>query len=329
MLSVPLSLLRAISGTTISDSGSGCVSVDEADARVELGPVREHRLAVLDGPAGDPDAVGERRVGEHLVRVLAQGIDRLQLAGCLVRLVERDVVVRDQLADRVGDPVQEVVERLLREHLVEDVRELAVRLDQGSRAARGAAIRSSSAVSGWGITTSPIQSAGAARLLSRKASGRQTASMSGRIVVGIDGTEDSVPALRWAVAEGELAWRRGRGASTRGPTCRSRPRRTPGSSRSRGRSRTRCSTRASTPRSRSRSEQLDVGARPGPSRQGRRSCRASPPRRSSPPRKEPTCSWSATAGAASLTQTLLGSTSAKVSDRAPCPVVVVRSTGGD
>ena len=76
----------------------------EADARIELGPVREHGLAVLDGPAGDPDAVRERLVCEHLAGVLPGGVDGLQLAGRLVRLVERDVVVGDQLPDRVRDP---------------------------------------------------------------------------------------------------------------------------------------------------------------------------------------------------------------------------------
>ena len=110
---------------------------DEADAGIELGAVREHGLPVLDRPARDPDAERERRIGEHLGRVLPGGVDGLQLAGGLVRLVERDVVARDQLTDRVRDPMEEVVERLLGEQLVEDVRELAVRVDQ--RIVRGIA----------------------------------------------------------------------------------------------------------------------------------------------------------------------------------------------
>ena len=101
----------------------------EADAGIELGAVREHRFPVLDRPAGDPDAEGERRIGQHLGRVLPRGVDGLQLTGGLVRLVERDVVARDQLTDRVRDPMEEVVERLLGEQLVEDVRQLAVRVD--------------------------------------------------------------------------------------------------------------------------------------------------------------------------------------------------------
>ena len=102
---------------------------DEADPRVELGAVREHGLAVLRRPAGDPDAVGKRVVGEHLLGVRAGCEHRMQLLLRLVRLVERDVVVRDQLANGVRDPLEEVVERLLREHVVEDVGELPIRLD--------------------------------------------------------------------------------------------------------------------------------------------------------------------------------------------------------
>ncbi len=102
----------------------------EPDARIQLGAIREHRLAVLDGPAGDPDAVGERLVGEHLLRVVARSEHGAELALRLVRLVERDVVEGDQLAHRGRDPLEQVVERLLGEQLVEDVGELAVRLDE-------------------------------------------------------------------------------------------------------------------------------------------------------------------------------------------------------
>ena len=103
---------------------------DEPDARVELRAVRQHRLAVLDRPARDPDAVGERLVREHLLGVVTRREDGAQLPLRLVGLVERDVVERDELADRGRDALQEVVERLLGEQLVEDVRELAVRLDE-------------------------------------------------------------------------------------------------------------------------------------------------------------------------------------------------------
>ena len=38
--------------------------------------------------------------------------------------------MRDQLGQRVGDPLEQVVEALLGEDVVEDVRELAVGLDE-------------------------------------------------------------------------------------------------------------------------------------------------------------------------------------------------------
>ena len=52
----------------------------EAHPRIELGAVRQHRLSVLDGPAGDPDPVRERLVGEHLLGVASRRVDGLQLA---------------------------------------------------------------------------------------------------------------------------------------------------------------------------------------------------------------------------------------------------------
>ena len=110
---------------------------DEPDPRVELRAVGEHRHAMLRGPPGDADSVGEWVVGEHLRRLLAARVHRLQLALRLVCLVERDVVVRDELADGVGDPVQQLVEAALRQHLVEDVGELAVRIDRCLRLPEG------------------------------------------------------------------------------------------------------------------------------------------------------------------------------------------------
>ena len=47
-----------MSGTAMSASGSIGRAGDEAHARVEVRLVREHGLAVLDGPAGD--ALAER-----------------------------------------------------------------------------------------------------------------------------------------------------------------------------------------------------------------------------------------------------------------------------
>jgi len=49
---------------------------------------------------------------------------------CVVRLVDDELFVGHELAQRVGDPLQERVEALLRENLVEDVREPTVRVDE-------------------------------------------------------------------------------------------------------------------------------------------------------------------------------------------------------
>ena len=79
MLSVPLSRPRATEGDDDERLGVGRGVHDEAHARVELRAVREHRLPVLDGPAGDADAVRERLVRQHLLRVVTRRVDGLQL----------------------------------------------------------------------------------------------------------------------------------------------------------------------------------------------------------------------------------------------------------
>jgi hypothetical protein len=48
----------------------------------------------------------------------------------LVGLVDRERVVGDQLGERVGDPVEQCVERLLGENVVKDVRESTVGVDE-------------------------------------------------------------------------------------------------------------------------------------------------------------------------------------------------------
>ena len=103
---------------------------DEPDARIQLGPVCEHRLPVLDRPAGDPHAERERLVREHLLGVDSARVHGAERLVDLVRLVERDVVVRDQVADGARDTFEQRVEALLRENLVEDVGQTPVRLDQ-------------------------------------------------------------------------------------------------------------------------------------------------------------------------------------------------------
>ncbi len=92
---------------------------------------------MLCRPAGDSHAVGERIVGEHHLGLFAACVHRLQLALRLVCLVERDVVVRDELANGVRNPVQQLVEAALGQHLVEDVCELAVRIDRRLRVPEG------------------------------------------------------------------------------------------------------------------------------------------------------------------------------------------------
>jgi hypothetical protein len=62
---------------------------DEPYARVEVGAVREHRLAVVDGPAGNALPERERRIGQHLVRILPAGENAPQFTRGLVGLVER------------------------------------------------------------------------------------------------------------------------------------------------------------------------------------------------------------------------------------------------
>ena len=51
----------------------------------------------------------------------------------LVALVQVERLVRHEVGERVGDPVEESLEALLREHVVEDVGEPTVRLDEGLR----------------------------------------------------------------------------------------------------------------------------------------------------------------------------------------------------
>ena len=105
----------------------------ELDAGIEVSLVREHGLAVLDRPAGDADAEGEDVV-EDLLRPLAPHERRDELSLRLVGLVDVQRLVRDDLVERVRDPDEQRVEALLREEVVENVREAAVGVDEGSAA---------------------------------------------------------------------------------------------------------------------------------------------------------------------------------------------------
>ncbi len=98
---------------------------DEGNAGIEVRLVREHRLAVLDRPAGDPDTEREGVV-EDLVGVVAADEGRHEVPLRLVRLVDVQRLVRDDLVERVRDPDEQGVEALLGEQVVEDVGEAPV-----------------------------------------------------------------------------------------------------------------------------------------------------------------------------------------------------------
>ena len=97
--------------------------------------IGERGLAMLDAPAGQADP--ERTlVREDLVRPFVARPDRNQDPAGHVGLVDRQGVVRDQIRERIGDPVEQGVEALLAEDVVEDVRQPTVGLDQRTVAGR-------------------------------------------------------------------------------------------------------------------------------------------------------------------------------------------------
>ena len=109
---------------------------DEAHARVEMSLVHERGLAVARRPARDPLVEADGRAHD-LVRPLVAGEHRHEQPLRLVRLPDRQRVVRDQVGERVGDAHEQRVEAQLREHLVEDVGQPPVRLDQLERGRTG------------------------------------------------------------------------------------------------------------------------------------------------------------------------------------------------
>ena len=98
---------------------------DEGDPGIEVRLVREHRLAVLDRPAGDADPEREGVV-EDLVGIVAADESRHEVPLRLVRLVDVQRLVGDDLVERVRDPDEQRVEALLGEQVVEDVGEAPV-----------------------------------------------------------------------------------------------------------------------------------------------------------------------------------------------------------
>jgi len=100
----------------------------DADPRIEVRLVDENGLSVAGRPAGH--ALVETDARPHdLVRVLVADDHRDEQALRLVGLVDGEVVVRNEVGERVGDAHEERVEALLGEHLVEHVGEPPVRLD--------------------------------------------------------------------------------------------------------------------------------------------------------------------------------------------------------
>ena len=99
--------------------------------------VGEHGAAVGDRPAGDPLAVRDR-ARHHLLGPRAAREHGDELAPLLVGLVDVQVLVRDEIAERVGDAVEQRLRALLGEHLVEDGCEAPVGLDERLRARMGA-----------------------------------------------------------------------------------------------------------------------------------------------------------------------------------------------
>ena len=81
------------------------------------------------------------RRAQDLLRVLVADEHGHEHGLRLVRLVDRQRVVRDEVGERVGDAHEQRVEALLGEHLVEDVGEPPVRLDELGRLGRTVTLR--------------------------------------------------------------------------------------------------------------------------------------------------------------------------------------------
>ena len=105
---------------------------NEAHTRVEVRLVREDGLAMVDRPAGD--SLSEReRLAHDLVGPVAPCEYGTELSIRLVRLVDVDVLVGDQLRERVRDALEQSVEALLGEHVVEDLGQAPIRLGRAAR----------------------------------------------------------------------------------------------------------------------------------------------------------------------------------------------------
>ena len=103
---------------------------DDGDARVEMGLVRPHRRPLRDRPAGQP-LIELGPVVHDLFLVLGRaGEDRHELTARLVGLVDVERLVRHQIRERHRDAIEQGVEALLRHHLMKDLGQPTVRLDE-------------------------------------------------------------------------------------------------------------------------------------------------------------------------------------------------------
>ena len=128
MLSAPFSDTAGDERDGDERLGLGRRTGDEGDSRIEVRLVREHRLAVDDRPARDALPEGGARAHD-LVLPLGTREHGDQLVARVVRLVDLECVVRNEVVERVRDAVEQRVEALLGEHVVEDLGQPPVRLD--------------------------------------------------------------------------------------------------------------------------------------------------------------------------------------------------------
>ena len=133
MFSAPFSAPRAISGTVISASGSGGVPGTNATRGSRCASLASTGLRWTTAQPVIPCPYGIV-LASHLLGPRAAREHGHELALLLVRLVDVQVVVRDELAERVGDAVEQRLGALLGEHVVEDACEAPVRLDERLRA---------------------------------------------------------------------------------------------------------------------------------------------------------------------------------------------------
>ncbi len=112
----------------------------EANTRVEVRLVDERSLAAARRPTGDAFVETDARP-KDLRRVLVAGEHGHEHGLRLVRLVDRQGVVRDEVGESVGDANEQRVEGLLGQDLVEEVGEPPVRLDELGRVRRAVALR--------------------------------------------------------------------------------------------------------------------------------------------------------------------------------------------